>query len=68
MIGATALHFHPDCLVVADEDAAGNLAEREYYECHGRGQPGAMTARCNDVSPAPLRCGRDSDHVTRGHA
>ncbi len=37
MIGATALHFHPDCLVVADEDAAGNLAEREYYDAMAAG-------------------------------
>ena len=31
MISATALQLHPRCTVVVDEEAAGQLKEKEYY-------------------------------------
>ncbi len=31
MISATALQLHPRCSVIVDEEAAGGLAEKEYY-------------------------------------
>jgi glucosamine-6-phosphate deaminase len=31
MVSATALQLHPRCTVIVDEDAAANLAEKEYY-------------------------------------
>ena len=31
MVSATALQLHPRCTVIVDEEAAANLAERDYY-------------------------------------
>jgi len=31
MISATALHWHPRCVVIVDEAAAGRLAQTDYY-------------------------------------
>ena len=31
MVSATALQLHPRCTVIVDEDAAANLAEKDYY-------------------------------------
>ena len=31
MVSATALQLHPRCTVIVDEEAAANLAEKEYY-------------------------------------
>ena len=31
MISASAIQLHPNCKVIVDEDAAGELTEREYY-------------------------------------
>ncbi|MCQ8239752.1 glucosamine-6-phosphate deaminase [Acetobacteraceae bacterium KSS12] len=38
-ISATALQMHPDCLVIADEDAAGRLRGRSYYDHLARHDP-----------------------------
>jgi glucosamine-6-phosphate deaminase len=32
MISASAIQLHPHCKVIVDEDAAGELREREYYD------------------------------------
>ena len=32
MISASAIQLHPNCKVIVDEDAAGELKEREYYD------------------------------------
>ena len=32
MISASAIQLHPHCKVIVDEDAAGELKEREYYD------------------------------------
>jgi glucosamine-6-phosphate deaminase len=32
MISASAIQLHPNCKVIVDDDAAGELKEREYYD------------------------------------
>lgn len=39
-VSASAIQFHPDCKVVLDEDAAAELAGREYYDFVFRNEPG----------------------------
>ena len=39
MISASALQLHPSCKVVVDEDAAGGLTQRDYYDWVFRNEP-----------------------------
>jgi glucosamine-6-phosphate deaminase len=39
MISATALQWHPDCTIVLDEAAAGQLKEKDYYRWIFANQP-----------------------------
>ena len=39
MISASALQLHPNCKVVVDEEAAGELTRREYYDWVFRNEP-----------------------------
>ena len=39
MISASALQLHPNCKVVVDEEAAGDLTQREYYDWVFRNEP-----------------------------
>lgn len=39
MISATALQLHPDCVVIADEEAAAQLQEQDYYRWIYRNEP-----------------------------
>ncbi|MDQ2801438.1 MAG: glucosamine-6-phosphate deaminase [Pseudomonadota bacterium] len=39
MISASALQLHPNCKVVVDEDAAGALTQREYYDWVFQNEP-----------------------------
>jgi len=39
MISASALQLHPRCTVIADEDAASAMAQREYYDWAFQNEP-----------------------------
>ena len=39
MISASALQLHPNCKVVVDEEAAGDLTQREYYDWVFQNEP-----------------------------